>query len=147
MRGGLFLRYLIPTGSGLRAWLLAAIKLNVAQFPVPADLASQVDEHQRALVQHLPGPSKETLRSLVNRLLAAAPELDMRKWTSGVDLTADRLGFILANDLEASTAIVRASPEEATSVPQKDRLRELQTYSVSEAYLSLRHKLGIAIGD
>jgi tetratricopeptide (TPR) repeat protein len=146
-RGGLYLRHLVPTGSGLRAWLLAAIKSVVPQFPVSADLAASVAEHQAAFKQHLSGPAQETLRSLVQRLLAAAPELDLKKWTAAVDLTADRLGFVLANDLELATAVVRASPEEASAVPQKDRLRELHLYAVSESYLSLRHKLGLAIGD
>jgi hypothetical protein len=119
----------------------------VPQFPVSADLAASVAEHQAAFKQHLSGPAQETLRSLVQRLLAAAPELDLKKWTAAVDLTADRLGFVLANDLELATAVVRASPEEASAVPQKDRLRELHLYAVSESYLSLRHKLGLAIGD
>ena len=44
-------------------------------------------------------------------------------------------------------AVVRASPEEAAAVPQKDRLRELHLFAVSESYFQLRHKLGIAIGD
>ena len=146
-RGALYLRHLVPTGSGLRAWLLAAIKSAVPQFPVPADLAASVAEHQAAFKAHLPGPQQETLRSLVQKLLAAAPELDLKKWTAAVDLTADRVGFLLANDLELSTAVVRASPEEAAAVPQKDRLRELHLYAVSEPYLALRHKLGVAIGD
>jgi hypothetical protein len=146
-RGGMFLRLLVPTGSGLRAWLLAAIKTQVAQFPIPGDLATQVEEHIRAIQQHLSGPQREVLRSHVNKLLASAPELDLKRWTAAVDLTADRVGFLLANDLEAATAIVRASPDEASAVPQKDRLRELHLYSVSEPYLTLRHKLGIAIGD
>ena len=147
LKGGMFLRYLVPTGSGLRAWLLASIKTQVAAFPIPGDLSTQVEEHMRAIQQHLSGPQKEVLRSHVNRLLASAPELDLKRWTAAVDLTADRVGFLLANDLEASTAIVKASPDEAAAVPQKDRLRELHLYGVSEPYLQLRHKLGIAIGD
>lgn len=147
MRGGLYLRHLVPTGSGLRAWLLAAIKSVVPAFPVPGDLAGAVNEHQAAFKQHLPGPQQDQLRSHVNRLLQAAPELDLKKWTAAVDLTADRVGFILANDLEIASALLRASPDEASAVPQKDRLKELTLYSVSESYLTLRHKLGIAIGD
>ena len=88
-----------------------------------------------------------SLRSHVNRLLSAAPELDLKKWTAAVDLTADRVGFVLANDLEIATALVRASPDEASAVAQKDRLKELTLFSVSESYFALRHKLGIAIGD
>ena len=146
-RGGQYLRHLVPTGSGLRAWLLAAIKSAVPQFPVPGDLRSSVDEHLASFGKHLSGPQQETLRSLVSKLLAAAPELDLKRWTAAVDLTADRVGFILANDLEIATAVVRASPEESAAVPQKDRLRELHLYSVSESYQQLRQKLGIAIGD
>jgi hypothetical protein len=138
---------LVPTGSGLRGWLLAAIKIAVPQFPVPSELSGAVSEAQIAIKQHLSGPAIETLRSLVNKLLSAAPELDLKRWTAAVDLTADRLGLVLANDLEIATAVVRASPEESSAVPQKDRLRELHLYSVSEQYLTLRHKIGIAIGD
>ncbi len=145
-RGGLLLRQLVPTGSGLRAWLLAAIKSAVPQFPVPADLAGAVNEHLGAFKQHLAGPQQETLRSLVSKLLAAAPELDLRRWTAAVDLTADRLGFVIANDLEIASALVRASPEDSAAVAQKDRLRELALYAVSADYLSLRHKLGLSIG-
>jgi hypothetical protein len=70
----------------------------------------------------------------------------MKKWTAAVDLTADRAGFVLANDLEAATAVIKASPEEAAAVTQKERLKELYLYSASQSYLQLRHKLGIAIG-
>lgn len=146
-RPGHYLRMLVPTGSGLRAWLLAAIKSAVGQFPVPKELAANVDENLASFKKHLTGPQQETLRSLVQKLLSAAPELDLKKWVANVDLTADRVGFLLANDLEIATAVVRASPEETASVPQKDRLKELHLYSVSEDYLALRHKLGIAIGD
>lgn len=147
MKGGMVLRHLVPTGSGLRAWLLAGIKSTMPQFPIPADLATSVSEYQAAIKKHLSGPEQETLQSLVQRLLHAAPELDLKRWTAAVDLTADRVGFIAANDLELATAVVRASPEESAAIPQKDRLRELHLYSVSEAYLQLRHKLGIAIGN
>lgn len=147
LRGGMVLRHLVPTGSGLRAWLLAAIKSAMPQFPIPSDLVGSVHEHLGAFRAHLTGPQQETLRSLVQKLLSAAPELDLKRWTAAVDLTADRVGFVLANDLETALAVVRASPEESSAVPQKERLRELHLYSVSEQYLALRHKLKIAIGD
>lgn len=143
---GHYLRMLVPTGSGLRAWLLAAIKTAVGQFPIPTNLSSSVEEHLAAFKKHLPGPQQERLHSHVQRLLAAAPELDLKKWVAAVDLTADRVGFILANDLEIATAMIRASPEESAGLPQKERLKELHIYAVSEEYLALRHKLGIAIG-
>jgi len=54
---------------------------------------------------------------------------------------------VLSNNLELATAVVKASPDESSAVPQRDRLKELHLYSVSEQYLGLRHKIGIAIGD
>lgn len=147
LRGGAFLRFIVPSASGLRAWLLSAIQSVVPQFPVPNELAGQVAEDRQAIRTHLAGPAQEILRSQVHRLLTAAPELDLRRYTAALDYTADRIGFIVANDLEVATAVVKASGEDAASVSQKDRLRELHLYSVSEAYLTLRHKLGLAIGE
>ncbi len=146
-RPGHYLRHLVPTGSGLRAWLLAAIKTAVPQFPVPPDLTGSVQEHLGAFQKHILGPQLDQLHSLVQKLLAAAPELDMKRWVAAIDLTADRVGFILSNDLEITSAVIKASPEDAAAVPQKERLKELYLYSVSDAYLQLRHKLGLAIGE
>jgi len=142
-RQGHYLRHLVPSGSGLRAWLLAAIKMVTPQFPVPKSLGSKVDKSLEALKKHVTGETKEQLRQLVQKLLAAAPELDMKKWVAAVDLTADRVGFVMANDLEISAALIKASPEEG--MPQKERLKELYLYSVSSAYMQLRQKIGISI--
>ncbi|MEM9189976.1 MAG: tetratricopeptide repeat protein [Myxococcota bacterium] len=145
-RRGLYLRHLIPTGSGLRAWLLAAIKIAQPQFPVPGDLQTPVSEHLAGLQSNLTAQGKDEVQSLVQKLLAASPSLDMKKWVAAVDLTVDRVGFILANDLEIATAVVKASPEGSAGLSNKERLKELYLYSVSPEYLQLRQKLGISIG-
>ena len=145
LRPGHFLRHLVPSGSGLRGWLLAAIKLGSQQFPVPADLRAKVYEHLASFEQHLLPKDRDKLTSLVHKLLAAAPELDMRRWVAAIDMSADRVGFVLANDLSLACAVIKASPEDAAAIGQKERLKELYLYAVSEEYLQLRQKLGIAI--
>ncbi|MCB9635009.1 MAG: tetratricopeptide repeat protein [Sandaracinus sp.] len=142
-RPGHYLRHLVPSGSGLRAWLLAAIKLATPQFPVPGSLRDKVDEHLAALRQHLPSSAQSEVTTLVTRLLAAAPELDMKRWVAAVDMTADRVGFVMSNDLEIAVALVKASPDDPAT--QKERLKELYLYAVSPEYLQLRQKLGITI--
>ena len=62
-----------------------------------------------------------------------------------MDLTADRAGFLLANDLELAFEIVRASEDGGTTVPTKERVKELLLWAVSEEYFTLRRRLGIAI--
>jgi hypothetical protein len=145
-RGGSFIRQLVPTGTGLRAWLFAAIRMIAPNFPIPAPMEPTVQECLEAIRTQLTGPQRDTLRSLTQKLLEAAPELDMKAWMAGVDLTADRLGFLLANDLKISSAVIDASPDEVSVVSKRDRLRELFAYSVSEPYFELRKALGIALG-
>lgn len=145
-RSGHYMRQLVPTGTGLRAWLLAAIRLVSPAFPVPANMQAQVKEHFDAVRQHLLGPQVDGLRSLTQKLLDAAPELDMKGWMASVDLSADRAGLVLCNDLKVASAVVEASPEESASVARRDRLRELLVFSTSESYFELRKRMGISLG-
>jgi len=145
-RPGNFVRQLVPTGTGLRSWLFAAIRNVSPKFPIPAQMEPVVKECLDAIRTQLTGPQRDTLRSMTQKLLEAAPELDMKRWMAGVDLSADRLGFLLANDLKIANAVIDASPEEVSVIGKKDRLRELLAYSVSEPYFELRKALGIALG-
>jgi hypothetical protein len=72
--------------------------------------------------------------------------LDLRKWVMGVDLTADRQGFLMADDLATAVEMIRASDPSSSSVPQADRVEEIYKYAVSEQYLGARARLGISIG-
>ncbi|MGD8860371.1 MAG: protein kinase [Myxococcales bacterium] len=145
-RPGHYVRQIVPTGTGLRAWLLGAIRMVMPKFPVPPAMEQQVKEAVSALGHHLSAPQRDALRSLTQKLLEAAPELDMKAWMAGVDLTADRIGFVLSNDLKIANAVIEASPEDASSIGRKDRMRELLAYSTSEPYFELRKRVGIALG-
>ncbi len=143
-RPGFYVRHLVPTGTGLKAWLFAAIKLCVPQFPVSADLQGQVQEAMQAMAQDFQGPEKDKLASVVSKLLQAGGALDLKKWVASIDLTADRVGFLLAHDLQLSTEVIR-STEEASSVPVKERMKDIVVFAVSEDYFALRTKLSISI--
>jgi hypothetical protein len=49
------------------------------------------------------------------------------------------------NDLELAHEMIKAGDEAAAAVPQKERLKELSLYSVSEQYFAIRERLGITI--
>jgi len=144
-RSGHYVRQLVPTGTGMRAWLFAAIRAVQPSFPLADALTDAVTENVGSIKAHLAGPSIEVLGSLVSKLLAADNALDLKRWTAGVDLTADRAGFLLANDLGMSLAVIRAGGDDSGGVPQADRLRELRAFAISESYFRLRHELGIAL--
>jgi tetratricopeptide (TPR) repeat protein len=143
-RPGFYVRHLVPTGTGLKAWLFAAIKLSAPQFPIAPELEGQVQEATTAMTTSFQGVERELLASQVSKLLTAGTTLDLKKWVAAIDLTADRAGMLLAHNLEVAAEVMRAT-EDGASVPGKDRMKEIVLFSISEPYLELRQKLGIAI--
>jgi serine/threonine protein kinase/lipopolysaccharide biosynthesis regulator YciM len=143
-RPGFYVRHLVPTGTGLKAWLFAAIKLCVPQFPVAADLQGQVTDAMTLMGQDFQGVQKEILTSNVSKLLNSGGAIDLKKWVAAIDLTADRAGFLLAHDLGVATEVMRAT-EDAASVPAKERVKEIVLFSISESYFELREKLQITV--
>ena len=102
------------------------------------------DEALSSLQRNLSATGRDQVRGEVQALLDDPPELDMRRWMQGVELTADRVGFLLAGDLGYATAVIRASVEE--QVTERTRLEQLTVYAVSREYLALRETLGLRIG-
>jgi tetratricopeptide (TPR) repeat protein len=145
LRPGHYMRQLVPTGSGLRAWLLSAIRLANPRFPVPEPMREQVERNRDALGNTLSVPQQQVLTSMIEKLLKEQPELDMKRWALGVDLTADRIGFVLANSLDASVAVIRASSSDGSYASERDRLKELYRFAVSPQYLALRQAIGVTI--
>ena len=143
-RPGYYVRHLVPTGTGLKAWLFAAMKLCVPQFPIAPDLEGQVDEAMEFMTQDFHGVQREVLASTVSKLLQSGGSLDLKKWVAAIDLTADRAGLLLAHDLQIATDVMRAT-EDASSVPPKERIKEIVLFSISEEYLALREKLQITV--
>jgi hypothetical protein len=84
------------------------------------------------------------MTSMVSKLLQSGGAIDLKKWVAAIDLTADRAGFLLAHDLATATEVMRAT-EDASSVPAKERVKEVVLFSISEEYLELREKLQITV--
>jgi tetratricopeptide (TPR) repeat protein/tRNA A-37 threonylcarbamoyl transferase component Bud32 len=145
LRPGLYLRHLLASGTVLKAWLFAAIKLTSPQFPVSPELEGAVNEAMQALEAGVTGQARDHLTRVVAKLLTSGAALDLKRWVRGTDLTADRVGFLLAHDLETATQIIKASDESTSSVSTEERLKELVLFSVSSQYFKLRRLLGIAV--
>jgi tetratricopeptide (TPR) repeat protein len=143
-RPGYYVRHLVPTGTGLKAWLFAAIKLSAPQFPITPDIEGQVKDAMEAMNVDFQGIQRELLASQVSKLLQSGSTIDLKKWVASIDLTADRAGFLLAHDLQISTEVMRAT-EDAASIPSKERMKEIVLFSISEEYTQIRAKLLIAI--
>ena len=143
-RPGLYVRHLVPTGTGLRAWLFGAIRLVHDAFPVAAELESTVKENGQAIRPAIDGPAREQLTSLVTKLLQGG-SIDLKRWVAGIDLSADRAGFVVCHDLEFACEMIKGSDEASAAIPHRDRIKELTLFSVDPKYFGIRQRLGIAI--
>jgi hypothetical protein len=99
----------------------------------------------QALDAGIQGQARDQLTRVVAKLIQSGTALDLKRWVAGVDLTADRAGFLLAHDLETAVAVIRASDDASSALPTEDRVQELVLFSVSEPYFRLRERLGISV--
>src|SRR5262249_28280560 len=77
-RPGHYVREIVQTGTGLRAWLFAAIRTVNRDFPVARELEDTVKTYGAAIQQQLNAQNKELLTSLVSRMLANTGALDLK---------------------------------------------------------------------
>jgi serine/threonine protein kinase/cytochrome c-type biogenesis protein CcmH/NrfG len=141
---GQYVRQIVATSTGLKAWLFGAIRLATPSFPIAPELEGPVREAVEAL-QKLPPAQKEQLTALVGKLLQGGASIDLKKWNGACDLTADRAGLLLSNDLEVALTLLKASDDANAPISTKDRIKELTLFAASEDYFALRQKLGIGI--
>jgi tetratricopeptide (TPR) repeat protein len=144
-RPGLYLRHLLGSGTALKSWFFAAIKLTSPQFPVSPELEGAVNEAYQALEAGLVGQMRDQLTRVVAKLLTSGAALDLKRWVAGVDLTADRAGFVLAHDLETAAQVVKASDESSSPVSADERFKELALFAVSPQYFEIRQRLLISV--
>ena len=144
-RSGMYVRQLVPTSTGLKAWLFAAIRLMTPAFQIPTDIQGPVVEALRALDRGVTGPTRDHLARVVSKALQSGA-LDLKKWITAIDLTADRAGLIFCDDLQTAVEMIRTSDQRSSSASVDERVEEVYRYSVSEQYFEIRQKLGIALG-
>jgi tetratricopeptide (TPR) repeat protein len=144
-----FLRNALPTKGQLQTVLLAAMKLFQPDLPLPdahARIVGPIVERIQRTLQ--PGPL-EQLAQLVHRFSAGDPlqnEVNITRWWNAIDLTSDRVGFILCNDLELAASMISADSSGSELSPA-ERVRHLVQYATSESYLTLRGRLALTIGE
>lgn len=144
-RDGFYVRYLISTPAGLKAWMLAAIKLIAPRVTLAAEVEGPAIHAFQTLEQHAPGALRDRLAGPVHRLLKRGAQVDLSRWMSGVVLTTDRVGLVLSDDLQATLQIVEATGDPNGQPSTATRIQELLRYSVSADYLALRERLRIGV--
>ncbi len=99
----------------------------------------------QTLRQQVPGPLLEQVGELSTKLSGRVGNGLVSGWRTATDLTANRVGFIVANDLETAAKGIATEGAALSSMSVKERLRDLLAYAVSEHYFLVRRHLGLHI--
>ena len=146
-RGEHYIKTLFPTVTELTVLLFAGIKLVAPDAPVPPDIEKQIMATGQQLRQFMQPMQLEGLRMVVKKFLAEGAKANIKRWVQCVDITSARSGLLLCADLEIARKILAAEPQQPGDLPPQDKLKELLTFATSEQYFTLRHAIGIAIGE
>ena len=145
-RGEHYIKNLFPTLNELKVLLFAGIKVIVADFNVPADMAPAVNQTAAELVKYMQPVQRDGLRMVVQRFVEDGARADLKQWMQTVEVTACRTGLLLCADMEIAKKIVSAEPQMPGDLTPAEKMKELLVFSVSEQYFTLRKTLGIAVG-
>ncbi len=98
-----------------------------------------------SLMRSVPGPLLEQVGELSSKLTGRVGNGLISSWRAATDLTANRVGFIVANDLETAAKGIATEGASLSSMSVKERLRDLLSYAVSEHYFMVRRHLGLHV--
>ncbi|MBX3158532.1 MAG: tetratricopeptide repeat protein [Deltaproteobacteria bacterium] len=101
----------------------------------------------QSLKQQVPGPLLEQVGELSAKLSGRVGNGLISSWRTATDLTANRVGFILANDLQTAAKAIATEGAALSTMSAKDRLRDLLSFAVSEAYFTVRRHLGLHVRE
>jgi tetratricopeptide (TPR) repeat protein len=142
-RPELFMARLMPHDQ-LDLVFQAACAVGTSKFVVTAD-PHQVEKLKRELEKVLPEKVRvNTLKLLARRYCEVQHAGDVRAYLDGAELTSNRVGALLAADLEIVRRAVLAERPQVSKLRDEMKVKDLSLFCVSEEYASLREQLGLA---
>jgi len=122
----------------------AACSVGTSRFVVTAD-PHLVEKVKRELERTLPdNVRRNALKLLARSYCEVQHPGDVRAYLDGAELTSNRVGALLAGDLEVVRRGVMQEKPQVSKLRDDARLRDLAVFCVSEEYVRLREKLGLS---
>jgi hypothetical protein len=122
----------------------AACSLGTSRFVVTAD-PHTVDKVKRQLAKVLPPATQsQALKLLARRYCEVQQAGDVRAYMDACELTANRVGALVAGDLEVARKGL-AEKAQVSKLRDETRLRDLTQFCLSEDWTALRSHLGLSV--
>ena len=135
-----FIRLLVPQIADLEDLFLAALVIGNPGIPIRPETKRRVAALGAAIEPLLEPVQVDHLRGALLRFVEDGGRTNLQRWASAAERTASRAGFLLANDLRASAAMLEAADPSAA----KDAIDDLLVFVTSDRYARLRKQIGIA---
>lgn len=137
-----FVKLLVPSAKGLEDIFLAALSIGNPGLPLAPHVKELVVPIARAIEPILEPHHVDRLRGHFLRFVEEGGRTNLARWTTAVERTGARAGFVLANDLKAAEHVLALEDKDHAS----EKMDDLVGFSVSDRYAKLRRQLGVAIG-
>jgi hypothetical protein len=142
-RPELFMARLMPHDQ-LDLVFQAACSVGTSRYVVTAD-PHLVEKLKRELEKVLPEKVRaNTLKLLARKYTEVQHPGDVRAYLDGAELTSNRVGALLAADLEIVRRAVLVEKAQVSKLRDETKLKDLSLFCISEDYSSVREKLGLA---
>ncbi len=141
-----FVTLAVGTLPKLEAAFAASVIAGGGRHPAFNEGAS--DEAKKLGTQlkaQVPGPLLDQVGELSTKLGERLGNGLIPAWRTATDLTANRVGLIVSNDFETAARAIATEGAALSSMPVKDRLRDLLAFAVSEPYFQVRRHLGLHV--
>jgi tetratricopeptide (TPR) repeat protein len=142
LRPDRYVSYAMTTLPTLETAFTAA--LAAAGVRASDDVAPEAARLADRLVKAVPAQVLVQVAAIARKMNSDFKNGAIASWRTATDLTANRVGLILCNDLETAARRVAVETGGVSTLSAKDRLRDLLSYSVSEGYFAVRRHLGLA---
>jgi len=122
----------------------AACSVGTSRFVITAD-PHLVEKLKREVERTLPeGIRKNTLKLLARAYCDVQQPGDVRSYLDAAELTSNRVGALLACDLEVVRKAVVTEKAQVSKLREETRLRDLAVFCASEEYATLRERMGLS---
>jgi hypothetical protein len=134
-----FVCTLVPNVAYLEDLFLAALRIGAPSLPMPAEVKRRVDVVKDAMLPVLEPSQIDTLRYHVSGFVERGGRTSLHRWARACELTACRAGLLLCGDLATACDAVIAE------AGAQERVRDLETFWLSDTCGKLRAMLGFAV--
>lgn len=127
----------ISDAASMRLFFLAGLRIAFPDFPLPED-AVGVEDMAREVGDRLSPEARSALVTVLTDFRRTRRAIDLGAFLEGVDRTANRAGFFLANDLKVAGLLLQEDTLYLSDLEFGDRITDLCAYAVSDSYAELR---------